>query len=126
MAQDYNFPNEDGMKREEHQVLKRFGRQVRYYRRLKNLTQEQLGEQAQVSYKYIGEIERGRKKASIIVIFRLAHALQISMSDMVSLSKEQGDANLMCLRSIIHHLENRDLADLKKALNLLKLCLQNN
>lgn len=66
MISDYPVCDGKTMTRYEIQFLQQFGRKVRYYRKLKALTQEQLGELANVGYKYIGEIERGRKMSSKI------------------------------------------------------------
>ena len=112
------------MRQDEYRILRMFGRRVRYYRKLKDLSQERLGELSCVSYKYIGEIERGRKKVSIIVIYRLAHAFQISMTDLTNLSQCSGEGEQKYIQSIIRLLESRDLVDLKKALHLLKICLK--
>ncbi len=109
---------------DEYQILKRIGQRIRYYRRLKNLTQEELGEQANVSYKYIGEVERGRKKPSIIVIYRLSQALQMPMADLVSIPSDHCDSHQKRMQSIIRLLENKNIEELKRASNLLKICLQ--
>ncbi len=124
MDHEYISQESEKMKQGEYQILKQLGQRIRYYRRLKNLTQEDLGEQANVSYKYIGEIERGRKKASIIVIYRLSCALQVSMTDLVSFSRFQCSSHQKCMQSIIRFLENKNTEELKRAFNLLKICLR--
>ena len=77
------------MTQDEIKFLQEFGRRVRYFRRLKALTQEQLGEISSVGYKHIGEIERGRKKASVIVVYRLARALETSITDLINFSNKE-------------------------------------
>jgi transcriptional regulator with XRE-family HTH domain len=112
------------MIREETQILQKFGRRIRYYRRLRNLTQEQLGERANISYKYIGEVERGNKKVSLIMIFRLSRALGISIADLMSYDRQYSDVHQKNLRSILRLLEGKELEEIKKAQRLLKICLQ--
>ncbi|MBI5197332.1 MAG: helix-turn-helix transcriptional regulator, partial [Nitrospirae bacterium] len=68
---------------EEAELLKNIGQQVRYHRRLRNFTQEELGERASICHKYLGEIERGNKNIGLLVICRIARALQISPADLM-------------------------------------------
>ena len=126
MDQDYNLSGKKTVKsEEERQVLNSLGSQIRYYRKLRNLTQEQLGELAQVSYKYIGEIERGRKKATVITIYRMACALQVTMGDLLHYSsKKQSNAHQKCMILIIRLLEDCELADVRKALQILNIYLR--
>ena len=112
------------MTRAEVQFLQEFGRRVRYYRKLKALTQEQLGEKANVGYKYIGEIERGRKRASIIILLRLSQALQISLADLIHFSNSPSDEQTRHMHSIMRILENRNTNNLKKAYHLLRVFLK--
>ena len=123
MDHEYISQESENMKQEESRVLRQLGQRIRYFRRLKSLTQEELGEQANVSHKYIGEIELGKKKAGIIIIYRLACVLQVSMADLISFSRLQCGSHQKCMQSIIRLLENKDIEALKKAFNILKICL---
>ncbi|MFA5140818.1 MAG: helix-turn-helix transcriptional regulator [Elusimicrobiota bacterium] len=51
------------------------GRSVRAQRRRLGLTQEELGEKADVHWTFIGHIERGRKLPSLRVLTNIAGAL---------------------------------------------------
>src|SRR3972149_7796082 len=124
MISDYPFCDGKTMTRDEVQFLQEFGRRVRYYRKLKALTQEQLGEKANVGYKYIGEIERGRKRASIIILLRLSQALQISLADLIHFSNNPGDEQTRHMHSIMKILENRNTNNLNKAYHLLRVFLK--
>ena len=124
MDHEYISQESENMKQEESRVLRQLGQRIRYFRRLKSLTQEELGEQANVSHKYIGEIERGKKKASIIVMYRLSCAMQVSMTDLISFSMIQCGSHQKCMQSIIRFLENKNTEELKRAFNLLKICLR--
>ena len=57
-----------------------FGRRVRSLRKLRDLTQEQLAEMAEMSPEYVGKIERGRSSPSFESIAQLAKALSVSPS----------------------------------------------
>lgn len=56
---------------------KRLGQNVRAQRLRKNLTQEQLGEFADIHYTFVGHIERGSKLPSLVVLDRIAQALEV-------------------------------------------------
>lgn len=55
----------------------KFGRRVRSLRNLRDLTQEEFAEKADLSPEYVGKIERGGASPSFSVIAGLAGALDI-------------------------------------------------
>ena len=57
---------------------------IKYFRSLKNLTQEKLSEISGISKDYLSEIERGKKTPSIKRLIKIAEALDI----FVFISKE--------------------------------------
>jgi transcriptional regulator with XRE-family HTH domain len=67
---------------ESEKLLKEFGSHLRIIRKNKNLSQEQLGLLAELDRTYISGIERGVRNISLINIFRLAEALEISPADL--------------------------------------------
>jgi transcriptional regulator with XRE-family HTH domain len=87
MGCDYDPHCIEPMLAREQEFQKQLGEHIRYQRWLNNLTQEQLGEMAGVSYKYLGEVERGTKTPSIIILFRIAQGLGITLSDLMSFSQ---------------------------------------
>lgn len=68
------------------------GQRVKRVRLLRELTQEQLAEKADVVNSYVGVIERGEKKASINTLVKIANALNCSVDYLLgdSLVSEQG------------------------------------
>ena len=54
------------------------GQNIRKYRRLMNLTQEQLAEKAFLSSGYIGDIERADRILSVQALLDICHALNVS------------------------------------------------
>ncbi|MEK9144229.1 MAG: helix-turn-helix transcriptional regulator [Elusimicrobiota bacterium] len=58
-------------------LSKRLGLNVRVQRLRRKLTQEQLGELADIHYTFVGHIERGTKLPSLLVLDRIARALEI-------------------------------------------------
>lgn len=59
------------------------GARLRELRLARHLTQEQLAERAGLSYKFIGEVERGRGNPTLTTLGALADALQIYVRDLL-------------------------------------------
>ena len=57
-----------------------FGDNVRKRRHQRGLTQEQLAFEAKIDLTYVGGIERGRRNPSLLVMTRIASALQVAPS----------------------------------------------
>ena len=58
------------------------GSRIRSLRNLKGWTQQQLGEQADVNYKFVGEIERGQQNASFEILVKIAAALGVELPEL--------------------------------------------
>ena len=76
------FLQDDFMQKEPILVL--FGRNVQNHRKAQGLSQEQLADRAGVHRTYIGMIERAEKNITLCNIERIANALDLSISDLVS------------------------------------------
>lgn len=61
------------------------GEVVRRERRARDLTLKELAERAILSVVYLGEIERGKKYPSPIVLERLAESLGLDLSDLLEM-----------------------------------------
>ncbi len=55
---------------------------IRQYRKKAKLTQERLGELAELNPKYIGEVERMEKTISVDALARIASSLKVSLRDL--------------------------------------------
>jgi transcriptional regulator with XRE-family HTH domain len=62
---------------------KALGLAIRHYRKKANMTQEKLGEVADLNPKYIGEVERTEKTISVDALARVAKALKVRLRDLV-------------------------------------------
>jgi transcriptional regulator with XRE-family HTH domain len=60
------------------------GQKVRAYRKQAGLSQEKLAEKASLSYKYLGEVERGYVNVSLDSLMRIARALKIRLRDLTA------------------------------------------
>lgn len=77
------------------EVRKLLGQRIRDLRNLRGLTQEQLGERADVNYKYLGAIERGEKNPSTDNLAKIAEALDIKLHELFILEHEIEDIRLL-------------------------------
>lgn len=96
-----------------------FGRRLRSLRKAGNLTQEELGDRAGLSYKYLGAVERGKENPSLETVAKLAKALGIEMNDMFEFEHEEmSQAKLRKQLDTI--LKKADADTLRKAVKLLR------
>jgi transcriptional regulator with XRE-family HTH domain len=65
------------------------GAVIRRQRRQRGLTLKQLAERAVLSVVYIGELERGKKYPSAVVLERLADALDVGVPDLLELVADE-------------------------------------
>jgi len=61
---------------------KLLGTAIRKSRKTAKMTQEQLGEKADLNPKYIGEVERSEKTISVDALVRIASALGVRVRDL--------------------------------------------
>jgi len=61
-----------------------FGRNVRKVRQQRRMTQEMLAFEAKIDLTYVGGIERGKRNPSLLVMARIAAALSIPLTKLIS------------------------------------------
>ena len=59
------------------------GQKIRAFRKQAGLSQEQLAEKADLSYKYVGEVERGCVNISLDSLVRIAKALRVALRQLL-------------------------------------------
>lgn len=64
-------------------IVQIFGDRVRYFRRLKQLSQDQLAEMSDLHRTYIGSVERGERNITLINAQKIANALSVGLCDLV-------------------------------------------
>jgi len=95
------------------------GKKIKEYRKIKDLTQENLGEKAGLHYTYIGQVERGEKEPSLKSLIKIANALGVNVDKLLinyDLSSEAG----IKISNITDLLLNRDEKELEMIYTLLK------
>ncbi|MNJ46602.1 anaerobic benzoate catabolism transcriptional regulator [compost metagenome] len=67
------------------------GNRIRAIRNAKGLTQQNLADTSDLDYRYIGALERGERNFSIDTLEKVLAALNISLYELVYLSKDHKD-----------------------------------
>ncbi len=62
----------------------KLAKNVRKYRSKLKMSQEQLALEAKIERSYVSAIERGLRNPSVRVVSRLARALKVGLSDLLS------------------------------------------
>ncbi|RLD17041.1 MAG: XRE family transcriptional regulator [Caldiserica bacterium] len=62
-------------------IYKILGKRIREERKRLNLTQEELAERVGISPKFLSDIERNRKKASLQTFFKLSQILKLNIEN---------------------------------------------
>jgi len=69
----------------------KIGTRLRKFRYSMDLTQQRLGEKADLHYSYIGQVERGDKTPSLKALIKIADALNISIEELIREEKKEGE-----------------------------------
>ena len=66
------------------EIRRLVGDRIRFLRKAKGWSQEELGEYAALSYKFIGEIERGTVNPSLDTLLGISNALHVELAKLFS------------------------------------------
>lgn len=69
---------------EERRTLARLGDAIRRQRNTLGLSQEALADAARISRTHMGEVERGKRNISFTAVVRIANAIEMTPSALVS------------------------------------------
>ncbi len=61
-------------------ILIQLGKRIAYLRKLKKMSQLDLSLESNVNKNYISDLEKGRRNPSVMVLNRIAEALEIDLS----------------------------------------------
>ena len=95
-------------------VLKKLANRIKELRKISNLSQEKLAEKADLHPTFIGKIERAEINPSVVCLNKIAKALKVSLSDLLSFPDDSGivDAKIEDIDNLIRFL--KDALDLAK------------
>ncbi|MCX6325097.1 MAG: helix-turn-helix transcriptional regulator [Bacteroidia bacterium] len=68
-----------------------FGKVIKELRLQKKMSQEKLAFDSDIDRTYISDIEKGDRNVSLLIIYRIAKALQISLSDLFKKIEDHGE-----------------------------------
>jgi transcriptional regulator with XRE-family HTH domain len=63
-------------------IRKKFGDKVKFLRKEKNLSQEELAHNSTIDRTYISDIEKGERNVSLVIVEKLAKALEIEVFEL--------------------------------------------
>ena len=61
-------------------INKQLGARIRYLRQQKNMTIEDLALEAEINRNYLSDLERGTRNPTVVVLNKIAKALDINLS----------------------------------------------
>lgn len=64
-------------------ILNQLGMRITYLRKAKHMSQLDLSIESSVNKNYICDLEKGRRNPSLLVLERIAVALNVSLSELV-------------------------------------------
>lgn len=67
----------------ERQLRQTIAERIRARRMAVGVSQEALGEKANIHRTYIGAVERGEKNVTVVTLAKIAHALHCKLSDLL-------------------------------------------
>ena len=84
---------------------KAIGNRIRTVRKARGYTQEQLAERADISFAFVGHIERGTRVMSIKTLYSLARALDCSTDYLLGNAQENSKDYLLALHRVADFIE---------------------
>lgn len=75
----------DNIIKEKVEIKKKFGLNVRRYRLIRNISQEELGELTGLHRTYISSVERGKQNISLENIYLISSALNVKISTLLDI-----------------------------------------
>lgn len=99
------------------ELILKLGERIRFLRRERNLSQEQLGELSNLHTNYIGAIERGEKNISLESLVKVSKGLSVSLDELFRYLEPMDKPD--DLQKIVDLLSNRSSEDQSLALTLL-------
>jgi transcriptional regulator with XRE-family HTH domain len=106
------------------------GRRMLALRTLRDLTQEELGERAGVSGKFVGQIERGTGNPSLRTMASLAQAMNVELWELLRFEEARPDGTprnaaraFAAAERVSSYFLRRPAADVERALRILDAAL---
>lgn len=85
------------------------------------MTQQELGEKAEINYKFLGEIERGNQNPSFNVLIKITEALEVPLPELFRFEGEINDRKEIekRIKEIIQKIPDQEIGQLLMVLKVL-------
>ena len=77
------------MKRKLGTTVVKVGKRIREVRKAQGISQQELGERANLNYKYIGGVERGERNPSVESLVKIAKGLKVDVGDFFNVDDDR-------------------------------------
>ena len=64
-------------------IYTQLGKRIVYLRKKRKMSQLQLSIESEINKNYISDLERGKRNPSLMILYRIAIALKIDMSELL-------------------------------------------
>jgi len=97
------------------------GRRIRTLRNKKGWTQQELGDHADINYKFLGEIERGQQNASFYILVKIAAALGVELPELVRFKQDSLERKevISWINQILETLSDKEVHQILSTLRVL-------
>lgn len=92
---------------------------IHYYRRIRKMTQEQLGESTGCTSGFIGQIERGECMPSVHILCNIIQTLDIDANKLFWDSRESTSEDQQLTNQILHHVNLLSTSEKKFILSVI-------
>ena len=104
------------------EIKELIGRRIKYLRKSKGMSQEELAEKMGINPKYLSSIERGKENPTLDTFIKLTSTLNIDISEPFSCTHEQSPKELKMIISDLVKGNDKEklklLAKIAKAINI--------
>ena len=104
--------------------LKDLGKSIKSIRKQNGMSQETLGEMANICPKHLGEIERGDSNPSVAIICKIANALNRAPSDIMNINSNTLSEKEYYLKKICALLKDKDVTALRNVFQAMELLME--
>lgn len=105
---------------------KTLGNNIVAYRNKRNMTQEKLAEQIEISNVFLSQIENGVRRPSLSTLIRLSQVLGASVDRLLGLDGPEQDSRYHSILALLHNMTEEELALIEDACRAICRHLENN
>ena len=98
--------------------IKLLGKRIREERRKRDLTQEQLAEAVDITYPYVGQVERGERGISLETLIKITNQFGVTVDYLLSDCLDNNDAYLR--ESWVRLVKNRSQKQQEMIIDIIK------